>query len=65
MTTTITDGVNPKDIEKNWDKIREIIASVPSYDEIYAATQSFLQTEIATILSIQARKIVNAFSSNT
>ena len=31
---TITDGINPKDIEKNWDKIRDIIASVPTYEQI-------------------------------
>lgn len=34
---TITDDVNPADIEKNWDKIREIIASVPSYEQILSA----------------------------
>ena len=34
---TITDEIDPKDIEKNWDKIRAIIASVPTRDEIYAA----------------------------
>lgn len=34
---TITDGVDPKTIEKNWGKIREIIASVPSYNDIYTA----------------------------
>lgn len=31
---TITDGINPKKIEDNWDKIVEIINSVPNYDEI-------------------------------
>ena len=34
---TITDGINPEDIEKNWGKIREIIASVPTYEEILGA----------------------------
>ncbi len=34
---TITDEINPEKIEKNWDKIREIIASVPSYKDIYNA----------------------------
>jgi glycerol-1-phosphate dehydrogenase [NAD(P)+] len=34
---TITDGVLPQFIEQNWQKIRDIIASVPSYDEIYLA----------------------------
>lgn len=31
---TITDGISPATIEKSWDKIREIIASVPSEKEI-------------------------------
>lgn len=30
---TVTDKVNPDDIERNWDKIREIIHSVPSYEQ--------------------------------
>ena len=30
---TITDGINPFVIEKNWDKIVEIINSVPTYEE--------------------------------
>lgn len=34
---TITDGIDPETIEKNWGKIREIIASVPTADEIYSA----------------------------
>ena len=34
---TITDTINPSDIEKNWDKIREIVRSVPSFIEIYSA----------------------------
>ena len=34
---TITDSINPKDVEEKWGKIREIIASVPSYSEIYDA----------------------------
>ena len=33
---TITDAVDPKTIEENWEKIREIISSVPSADEIRA-----------------------------
>lgn len=35
--TTITDDVNPRDIEKHWDEIRKIIASVPNEEEIYSA----------------------------
>lgn len=31
---TITDGINPKDVEEKWGEIRKIIASVPSYNEI-------------------------------
>lgn len=34
---TITDRINPKDIEDNWGKIREIIASVPPYEILYDA----------------------------
>lgn len=34
---TITDSVSPEDIEKNWQKIREVIASVPDVEQIYAA----------------------------
>ena len=34
---TITDGINPETLEKKWDKIREIIAAVPSVKEIRAA----------------------------
>ncbi len=34
---TITDDIDPKKIEENWDKIREIIASVPSEEEIRSA----------------------------
>ncbi len=30
---TITDAINPKDIEDNWSKIVEIVNSVPSYEE--------------------------------
>ncbi len=33
----IVDGVNPADITENWQKIREIIGSVPSYKEVKAA----------------------------
>ena len=33
--TTITDGIDPKTIENNWQKIREIIASVPDYQTVY------------------------------
>ena len=32
--TTATSGILPKTIEANWDKIREIIKSVPSYEQI-------------------------------
>ncbi len=34
---TITDSINPKDIENNWDKIREIISSMPTKEQIYLA----------------------------
>ena len=34
---TITDGIDPKDIEKNWGKIREIISSVPTLEQIRSA----------------------------
>jgi glycerol-1-phosphate dehydrogenase [NAD(P)+] len=34
---TITDPINPKDIEDNWGKIVEIINSVPSYEECLQA----------------------------
>ena len=34
---TITDGINPRLIEENWQKIREIIASVPTKEEIRTA----------------------------
>lgn len=30
---TITDGLDPKTIEENWSRIREIVRSVPTYDE--------------------------------
>ncbi len=35
--TTATSGILPKTIEDNWDKIREIIKSVPSYEQIKSA----------------------------
>jgi glycerol-1-phosphate dehydrogenase [NAD(P)+] len=31
--TTVTDAVDPEYVEKCWPKIREIIKSVPSYEE--------------------------------
>jgi glycerol-1-phosphate dehydrogenase [NAD(P)+] len=34
---TITDGVDPRSLEENWQEIRAIIDSVPSYEEVYAA----------------------------
>lgn len=34
---TITDGIEPRLIEENWQKIREIISSVPSKEEIRTA----------------------------
>ena len=34
---TITDSVDPKVIEEKWEEIRKIIASVPSYEQIYSA----------------------------
>lgn len=35
--STITEGIEPALIEKSWEKIREIIASVPTKNEILAA----------------------------
>ena len=32
---TITDGIDIKKVEQSFDKIKEIIASVPSYEEVY------------------------------
>jgi glycerol-1-phosphate dehydrogenase [NAD(P)+] len=37
---TITDPINPKDIEDNWDKIVEIIKSVPTYQECLSAMKA-------------------------
>ena len=34
---TITDPIEPEEIERNWPKIVEIIRSVPSYEECLAA----------------------------
>lgn len=34
---SIVDDIDPKKIEENWDKICEIIASVPGYEECYSA----------------------------
>ena len=34
---TITDPIDPEDIERNWDKIVEIIQSVPSYETCLTA----------------------------
>ncbi len=34
---TITDGIEPSKIEESWGKIREVILSVPSYQQIYEA----------------------------
>ena len=34
---TVTDEVNPKDLQDKWQEIREIIHSIPSYDEVYSA----------------------------
>ena len=34
---TITSDIDPKKIEDNWDKIKEIIKSVPDYQTIYNA----------------------------
>ena len=36
---TITDLVDPKDLEEKWDEIRKIIKSVPSYEECKAAME--------------------------
>ncbi len=36
-TPTVTEKVDPDMIEKNWQKIREIIRSVPTYEECYDA----------------------------
>ena len=34
---TVTDEVDPKVLENKWQEIREIIHSIPSYDEVYYA----------------------------
>ncbi len=34
---TVTDEVNPKDLQDKWQKIRKIIHNIPSYDEVYSA----------------------------
>lgn len=34
---TITDGIDPRSIEENWERIREIVSSVPSEESIRAA----------------------------
>ncbi len=34
---TVTDEVDPKDLEEKWQQIREIIWSIPSYEEVYSA----------------------------
>ncbi|MBR1867408.1 MAG: iron-containing alcohol dehydrogenase [Clostridia bacterium] len=36
---TITDGIDPRAIEENFDKIKEIIRSVPSYDQVKEAME--------------------------
>ena len=35
--TTVTDEVDPRDLENKWDKIREIINKLPDYDRVYDA----------------------------
>lgn len=35
--TTVTDAVDPRDLENKWDKIREIINKLPDYDRVYDA----------------------------
>jgi glycerol-1-phosphate dehydrogenase [NAD(P)+] len=34
---TITDAINPKDIEDKWEQIKEIIRSVPTYEQMLDA----------------------------
>ncbi len=34
---TITDGIEPKTIEEKWQKIREIVAAVPTYEQVLDA----------------------------
>ena len=34
---TVTDEVDPKVLENKWQEIREIIHSIPSYNEVYSA----------------------------
>ena len=34
---TVTDEVDPKDLQDKWQKIREVIKNIPSYDEVYSA----------------------------
>ena len=35
--STVTDAVDPRDLENKWDKIREIINKLPDYDRVYDA----------------------------
>ena len=47
---TVTDEVDPKDLENKWQKIREIIKSIPSYEEcIDAMKKAGCKTTIADI----------------
>ena len=34
---TVTDEVDPKDLQNKWQEIRDIIHGIPSYDEVYLA----------------------------
>lgn len=51
---TITDGINPEDLEKNWDKIRDIIRSVPSYEQIKNAMER--AEAVTTVEQIEVSK---------
>jgi glycerol-1-phosphate dehydrogenase [NAD(P)+] len=35
--TTVTDAVDPRDLESKWGKIREIIGKLPDYERVYDA----------------------------
>ena len=35
--STVTDAIEPSDLENKWDKIREIINKLPDYDRVYDA----------------------------
>ena len=35
--STVTDAIDPRDLENKWDKIRKIIDKLPDYERVYDA----------------------------